>query len=469
MRRAMQDEEGEGPADFWSELIQAREGAVVDASGHHGIAALQRWAENAADALTRAGLTPAEPVLVPASNEARDLAAIFAVVLAGGVAVPVHRRAHAETLAQILAATGARFRLTTGERPELAASGPAPAPRPLLDGAAMITFTSGSTGRPKGVVLARRRIAAKLRAIQQVLEMPRGAVTLSPLQLIFSFGQWVAFLTLARGGTVHLADRFDPRAIAETLARGGVDYLAAVPTMLRLLLDEQRCLHALTVLTGGEPATSDLRRKLLARWPATRIASIYGLTETGTCDLFQIDAPGSEAPESMGHPSPSVEVATDPVTGELMIRTPFAMLGYLDMPDETARTLAGGWLRTGDVARIEPYGSVTLVGRLKELINRGGNKISPLEVERLFAAHPDVQSALATGVRDERLGEAVHLLIVPRVGGALDEGVLKGWARGRIERFKLPDRIHFGQELPLGSTGKADRGQLRRLLESGGG
>jgi acyl-CoA synthetase (AMP-forming)/AMP-acid ligase II len=464
----MQDAAGDDTSDFWSELMQAREGAVVDAGGRHGIATLQRWAGNAADALTRAGLTPAEPVLVPASNEARDLAAIAAVVLAGGVAVPVHRRAHADTAAQVRAATGARFRLTAGETAEVEANGAAPARRPLLDGAAMITFTSGSTGRPKGVVLARRRIAAKLRAIQQMLEMPRGAVTLSPLQLTFSFGQWVAFLTLARGGMVHLVDRFDPRAIAGNLARGGVDYLAAVPTMLRLLLDERRCLHALTVLTGGEPATSDLRRKLLARWPAARIASIYGLTESGTCDLFQIDAAGSEAPESMGHPSPGIEVATDPTTGELMIRTPFAMLGYLDMPEETARTLSGGWLHTGDVARIEPDGSVSLVGRLKELINRGGNKISPLEVERLFAAHPQVQSALATGVRDERLGEAVHLLIVPRAGSALDEAALKDWAHDRIERFKLPDRIHFGPELPLGSTGKADRGQLRRLLESGG-
>jgi long-chain acyl-CoA synthetase len=290
-------------------------------------------------------------------------------------------------------------------------------------------------------------------------------VVLTPLQLIFSFGQWVAFLTLARGGTVHLAERFDPSAIAEALGRGGVDYLAAVPTMLRLLPDERDAAVDATILTGGEPVTAHLRRMLLERWPRARIASIYGLTETGTCDLFQFDEAGAEAVETLGRASPGVEVATDAETGELLIRSPFAMLGYLDMPEETARTLTGGWLRTGDVARIEADGSVTLVGRLKELINRGGNKVSPLEVERLFAGHPDVAAALATGVRDERLGEAIHLLVVPRPGTSADADALRAWARDRVERFKLPDAIHFADELPLGRTGKADRAVLRRSLE----
>ncbi len=293
--------------------------------------------------------------------------------------------------------------------------------------------------------------------------------SLEPLT-IFSFGQWVAFLTLARGGTVHLAERFDPAAVAASLGRGGVDYLAAVPTMLRLLPDERNPGVGATILTGGEPVTAQLRRTLLERWPAARIASIYGLTETGTCDLFHFDGGGVDGGEAgtadtLGHPSPGVEVATDAGTGELMIRTPYAMLGYLDMPDETARTLAGGWLRTGDVARVEPDGSVTLVGRLKELINRGGNKVSPLEVERLFAGHPDVAAALATGVRDARLGEAIHLLVVPRPGATADAEALKAWAGERTERFKLPDAIHFADELPLGRTGKADRALLRRSLE----
>lgn len=332
----------------------------------------------------------------------------------------------------------------------------------------MITFTSGSTGLPKGVVLARDRITAKLNAIQQVLAMPRGAVTLTPLQLIFSFGQWVTFLTLARGGTVHLAERFEPGAAADALSRGEFDYLAAVPTMLRMLPGGRTPDTAFTILTGGEPVPAQLRRQILDDWRSARIASIYGLTETGTCDLFHFDSHGADAADTMGSPSPGVEVRTDPSTGELLIRTPYCMLGYLDMPGETERTLAGGWLRTGDVARIDDDGTVALVGRLKELINRGGNKVAPLEIERLFGEHPDVDAALATGVRDERLGEAIHLLVVQRRGAGLTAAGLREWARGRIDRFKLPDHVHFAPELPLGRTGKADRALLRRTLEEQG-
>jgi long-chain acyl-CoA synthetase len=451
--------------DLYAHLMSVREGAVVDATGRHELATLQAWAADAAAALAREGLGPGEPVLVPVANEARDIASMLGVILAGGVAVPVHRRAHADTARQHRAATGARLRLSAGDAAQIEADGPPPPHRPLLNGAAVITFTSGSTGVPKGVVLARERITGKLNAIQRMLAMPRGAAVLTPLQLIFSFGQWVTFLTLARGGTVHLADRFDPVAVAEALGRGGVDYLAAVPTMLRLLPDERNPGVGATILTGGEPVTAQLRRTLLDRWPAARIASIYGLTETGTCDLFHIDRSEAATADTLGHPSPGVEVATDPETSELMIWTPYAMLGYLDMPEETARTLAGGWLRTGDVARVEPDGSVTLVGRLKELINRAGNKVSPLEVERLFAGHPDVAAALATGVHDARLGEAIHLLVVPRPGARMNAEALRDWARDRTERFKLPDAIHFADELPLGRTGKADRAMLRRSLE----
>ncbi len=452
-------------SDLWSHLMTSRDGAIVDAHGAHDIGTIQGWAAGAQAALARAGLAPHEPVLVPVANEARDVASILAVVLAGGVAVPVHRRAHADTVSQIRNATDARITLSAGPAPEIHMAGPPPPPRPLLDAAAMITFTSGSTGVPKGVVLARERITAKLGAIQRMLAMPCGAIVLNPLQIIFSFGQWVTFLTLARGGTVHLAERFDPVATTDALAQGKAGWLAAVPTMLRLLPDDRGGDAAFTILTGGEPVTAELRGRILDRWPGASIDSLYGLTKSGTCDLFHADRGEADPPETMGLPSPGVEVRADPETGELLIRTPFAMLGYLDMPEESARTVQDGWLRTGDAVRIEPDGSVALVGRLKELINRAGNKVSPLEVERLFAAHPDVRAALATGVRDARLGEAIHLLVVPRPGARLDAEAMIAWAQGRTERFKLPDRIHFAEELPLGRTGKADRSALRRHLE----
>src|SRR5262249_54019537 len=155
-----------------------------------------------------------------------------------------------------------------------------------------------------------------------------------------------------------------------------------------------------------------------------------------------------------------------PGEGELQIKTPTPMRGYLDAPDLTAAAFDDGWLRTGDLARLRPDGRVELVGRAKDLILRAGNKIAPLELERVLAEHPDVVAVLATGAPDPLKGEQVHLFVVPRDGAGLDQARLLDWARERLDRHKLPDRIHFGRELPVGATGKADRRALRALVVS---
>lgn len=454
---------------LWQDLLT--DGcAIEDAHGRHEAPALRDGVRAGAAALRAAGLTAREPVLTPVSAEARDVAAILAVIAAGGVAVPLARRARAETLGDIAARTGARFLLDGASAADGAPletlADAAPAPRPLLEQAAIITFTSGSTGQPKGVVLSGARMRAKIETIGQRLGFGTGQSSLNPLQLTFSFGQWVTFLTLLRGGTVHLRDGFDPAAIMADLGTGRIAYFAAVPTMLRMLPPDAPD-PGVAILTGGEPVTQDLRQRFVARWPRSRIASIYGLTESGTSDLFQLDDASAEPVDTLGAPAPDVAIRTDAATGEILIRSPYGMLGYLDMPAETEATLAEGWLRTGDIGRIEADGTVTLVGRLKELINRGGNKISPLEVERLFADHPDVALALATGVADPRRGEAIHLLVVPRGGATPTEAALRDWAAPRTDRFRIPDRIHLAPALPIGRTGKADRALLRRQIEAG--
>lgn len=459
--------------DFCATLLAGGEGAVVDALGRASMDEIRTWAGQGRAALLAAGLTRFEPVLVSIAGNAGDVAAILGVISAGGVAVPVHVKAHARTQDNARALSRARFHLhldrsDSGAVPRLETlCDTPPPPRKLLQGAGMITFTSGSTGQPKGVVLSLARMTAKFNAIGQSLDMPQGARVALPLQLIFSFGQWVAFLTLLRGGTVHMAERFDAAETAVAMADGRLDYLAAVPTMLRMLPNDAATPRRFTILTGGETVDSELRARLFSAWPGVEIFSIYGLTESGTCDLFYRDRAGLGARDTMGFPAPGIAARLDPATGELQLRTPFAMLGYLDMPEETAATLPDGWLRTGDLAEPLPDGAFRFTGRLKELINRGGNKVSPLEVESLFAAHPAVKAVLATGVADARLGEAIHLLVVPHAGEAPTPEALRDWAKGQTDRFKLPDRIHLGAELPLGQTGKADRSALRALIEAG--
>jgi len=148
------------------------------------------------------------------------------------------------------------------------------------------------------------------------------------------------------------------------------------------------------------------------------------------------------------------------------------MLGYLDDPLLTENAFEGGYFKTGDLALLREDGYVQLVGRAKDIVSRGGNKIGPLEIENLFARHEAVAAALAFGMPDERLGESLHLMIVrrnPRLSESdISENDLREWARERIERFKLPDAIHFVDTLPVGRTGKADRAAARLALQQQG-
>lgn len=455
------------------------QGAVDDGLTRLEADALRCLVRDACGLLRQAGMGLHEPVIVPVSNRCADVAAILSVQEAGGVPVPLHRRAHLRSLRGILDAVDARFALElTPDAPSnlpvrgdglIRLKDSAPPERPLLREAGIITFTSGSTGVPKGVVLSAARAAAKLDAIGRKLDFPSSAVTLVPLQLTFSFGQWATFLTLSRGGTVHLRDRLEPTAAAELIAQAGVTHFAAVPTLLRMLPapppgSAQRLSQ---ILTGGEPVTAALRLQTLSLWPRSQIVSIFGLTETGTSDFYHFYRGEEIDDDSLGRIAPEERFRIDPASNELLIDTPFAMLGYLDNPESTARAMSAGWIKTGDLARDLGNGRVQLVGRSKDLINRAGNKIAPLEIERLFAGHPGLSAVLVTGAADPRVGEAVHLVCVPRPGAVPTAEALHEWAKSRIERFKLPDCIHFATELPVGGTGKADRALLRRRIEAG--
>lgn len=431
-------------------------------------AALARLADEVAAGLAR--LAPAEPVLVAIGNRPRDLAALLGVWRAGGVAVPLHVATPEAVQAGLQRRTGARL-LVDGTK-VIRLSGEPPLPRPLLAEAALVVFTSGSTGEPKGVVLGHRQLAGKLHHLARLLRPRPDDLVLLPLQLTFIFGIWVSLLTLAAGARLRLLPRFSPDAARSELA-SGASILACVPTMLRGLVNappvEAPRLRAL--LTGGEPLPPALAQATAKSLPTGAIFDLYGLTETGSCDFCLHPAQQPAGFGSIGRPTADVEFrliapdgtpAAPGATGELQIATPYGMLGYLDRPDLTAASFAGRYFRTGDLARLRPDGFVQLVGRAKEVISRAGHKIAPLELEALLTQHPDVAAALCGGVPDPQVGERVHVVVVSRPGARLDAETLSAWAATRIERYKLPDAIHFRDELPTGRTGKADRGALAR-------
>ena len=456
--------------------------------GDMSYGALDRRSAEIARTLAGNGIGADEPVVVRVSNHTGDVAGFLGVWRAGGVVVPVHRTALAASLESVLDRTGARLVVDADEPEPVASLGrPAPPKRAMLKDAALVIFTSGTTGDPKGVVLSHESFAAKLAAIDTMVPFTEATRSLLVLQLTFSFGQWVSLLTLARGGLLVMQEKFEPGRVLHALSERRIDRLGVIPTMLRAMLPMLRgaegsaAIAALggagierLFMAGGEPLPYPLGRALREMLPGLRLCDIYGLTETGTCDFLLSPEEQDRFPGTIGRPSPGVTFAIHDEQGramptggpgELVIKTPFAMRGYLDAPDLTAASFRDGYFRTGDLAEATADGVVRLVGRSKELILRAGNKISPIEIERVFLDHPEIAEALATGLPDPRLGEAIHLLVVPAPGRTPTPEGLRAWAAGRLEKYKIPDAVHLGAAIPLGRTGKADRSALKALLQ----
>jgi long-chain acyl-CoA synthetase len=456
-------------AEILCDALKPASHAVESTSGEsqqrHSLLAL---AERVRHALAARHVAPYEPVHVSIGNRPFDLGALLGIWQAGAVAVPIHVLAAASTVARVQRISRARF-LIDGDRLDVVGE-ELPPDRALLRDAALVIFTSGSTGDPKGVVIGHRRLADKLAVLDRLLSIAPNDVVLSPLQLTFIFGLWVSLLTLMKGARLILVPKFTEEAMARGLAEATV--MAGVPSMFRTLLTypEVAAPKLRVMLSGGEVLAPTLAHDMAQLAPAA-IHDLYGLTETGSCDFHLGPAGQPRGFGTIGHPTDGVtfRIARDGgavaagEAGELQIRTPFGMLGYLDNPALTEASFAGGYFKTGDLARMTADGAVALIGRAKDIISRGGNKIAPLEIDNLLAEHPEIAAALCAGVADERLGEVIHAVIVTRAGARLDATALRDWLLARTERFKVPDVFHFRDALPSGSSGKADRRAVAQL------
>jgi long-chain acyl-CoA synthetase len=453
--------------------------ALEDAQSRLSYAQLASAAQAVAESLRKQGINADEPVLVPISNAPQNIAVFLGVWAAGGVVVPVSRDAPAAATEATRTATKARLMVAEGQAVRLG-DHPPPPQRPLLKDAAIIIFTSGSTGAPKGVVIGHDAFTRKLLEIDGNLNFSAQTRSLLVLQITFIFGIWVTLLTLLKGGSVYMCPRFDAATLIGDLAAQRITDAAFVPTMLRKLLATDAAVNsplratlALTrVHTGGEPFSPALGRRVGELFPSASITDIYGLTETASSDFFLTAPKGGDFPSGIGRISRSerfriADAQGNEVppgeAGELQILTPFIMNGYLDQPELTKAAFTNGYFRTGDMARLKADGTPELVGRNKDLIMRGGAKISPLELDGVLVQHPAIAAALTVGVADDIAGERIHVLIVPRAK-PIDEKELRRWVAERVEAYKRPDVYHFGSELPLGRTGKVDRDALRQSL-----
>lgn len=351
----------------------ALSGPALDASG-----------DLVAGLLRAAGVRPHEPVHVAIGNRPSDLGTLLGVWRAGAVAVPIHASAAPLTREAVERATRARFLLDGHSLHDIAAE--APPDRTLLIGAALIVFTSGSTGTPKGVVLGHEAMARKLVALDRLLGFRPDDVVVVPLQLTFIFGIWTSLLAIRSGASLVLVQKFAPATLSGPLATNAT-VLAAVPTMLRTLLADgaPAAPDLRMVLTGGEALSPSLAEAVALGWPGADLVDLYGSTETGSCDFCHRPRQSAQG-TSLGDPTEGVafRIVQDDDTpapsgdiGELHVRSACGMLGYLDNPELTRASFEADHFRTGDLARMRPDGRIELVGRSKEIISRGGNKISP--------------------------------------------------------------------------------------------
>lgn len=421
--------------------------------------------------LRAGGLQAGEPVFVTVAGRVADLEAMLGVWMAGGVAAPVHATALPATWSAARRALGARV-VIDGAAVSFE-DRPPPAAQPTLEGAAIVVFTSGTTGLPKCVVIRHEGFVGKLEALAQVVPFTPDDLVAVPLQLTFIFGQWVSLLALSSGASLALTPRFSPDAREHASVRDATA-LGAVPSMLRAMAQGPRPFERLrTIVSGGEPLGMRLGEAVTARWPEASIFDMYGLTETGAADFCSVSTAARPQGAWIGRPTGGVSyriVAKDGSgvavgsAGELQIRTRHGMAGYLGDPCLTAKAFADGWFRTGDLAVEEYDGRLRLVGRIKDLISRAGNKIHPTEVETALLRHPHIAACLCAGVPDDAVGERIHAAVVLLAGSGETGPALRDWLSGRLERWKIPDVVWVLDEIPLGSTGKASRSALLEHL-----
>jgi long-chain acyl-CoA synthetase len=450
--------------------------------------------------LARLGVEPGERVAILGRNSVEWVAAFLACLDSGAVAVPLNHRLSAAEIVDQVRQVEPRLVLAGGGLESAAASAAAAcgapsrglerdaersiwderggraAAEPPPDAPALIAFTSGSTGAPKGAVITHGALAHAARAGALAVGSTADDRTLVMVPLFHNtgFADQLAHMLMA-GGAIDLLPEFGVGAARRALLRRPATYLIAVPGVLRLLTQDEAADAMLAACRaagfGGSPMPEAWIRDMEARWPRLGLYNIYGLTEyTSLSHCLQ---PGDLAAhgDSVGRPVEGTEqLVVDErgrpvvagVPGMVLVAGPSRMTGYWRAPERTREVLRGRWLVTGDVGSVTDDGFLRLVGRASEVINRGGEKISPAQVEAAVNLEPGVAEAGVVGAPHPIFGERVVAFVTLEDGSRLDEDAARRHLLGRIADYAVPERFFVVDELPRTAAGKVDRLELRR-------
>jgi acyl-CoA synthetase (AMP-forming)/AMP-acid ligase II len=372
----------------------------------------------------------------------------------------------------------AEMELWDGTRPpRLSLSGQAlpddqPSPAGTAADTALLLHTSGTTSRPKQVPLLQRNLTAQATAIAAHYALAGDDVSYCAMPLFHVHGLVASALAqIGAGGAVVVPRRFGPRRFFAQAGAHGVTWLSAGPTLHRMILDHPGAAPATLrfARSCSSALTPELWREAEERY-GVPVIEAYGMTENTHQMTSNPLPPGERRPGSVGVPAGAevrildaagAEVAPGGV-GEVAIRGPGLTPGYLGNERANAESFTDGWFRTGDEGVLED-GYLHLRGRLKEMILRGGENISPYEIEAVLRSHPQVAEAVAFGVEDTKYGQTVAAAVVLRGPAGADE--LREHARRSLAAFKVPERIHVLGEIPKTPTGKVQRSRMAALLE----
>ncbi len=468
-------------------------------------------------ALLEFGFKRGDRVIVLMMNHALVYPLMQGVFRAGGTAIPVMPQSAAAELRYVLADTEARFIATDVERlptvreavaglphvrrilvqggtDQAEATPPETALDSLLDFAprtsfaqidgddvAVMLYSSGTTGRPKGVLLSHANLLASAEAVAEASQLdtwegPRTTVSAMPIAHIFG----VAIMNDLLMTPTRLASEtrliqmrwFEPERYMSLIEQHRCTTTAVVPTVLALLLNHPRAadfdLSSLKeIICGGAPLPVELAQAYMRNHPC-QIREVYGLTEAagmGTANRrSEPYRPGSAGRAYINMDLSIVDDHDQPLPsrqrGEICIRGPVVMRGYHNRADETAETLRGGWLHTGDIGYLDDDGHLFVVDRKKDMIIRGGENIFPAELEAVLHLHPAIAEAAVVGVPDPVYGENVVAFVVARQGTAVSESEVIEHVCLHVARFKAPTQVRFVAALPKSNIGKI----LRRVL-----
>lgn len=423
---------------------------------------------------------PLNPVYRPEEFQfyLSDLDARLLVVQEGvdspAIAVARARDIPVATLVPDLRAPAGTFALAAPADATAKADGP-----PQADDVALMLHTSGTTSRPKLVPLTQRNLCASACNVARCLELGSADRGLNVMPLFHIHGLVASLLaSLAAGGSVSCTPGFNALQFFTQLKESAATWYTAVPTMHQAIL--ARAARNADALRGSRlrfirSSSASLPPQVMAELEATfgvPVIEAYGMTEAAHQMASNPLPPRARKPGSVGLAAgPQIAILDEAgnilpsgAVGEVVIRGTNVMSGYRASPEANAAAFVDGWFRTGDQGVFDAEGYLRLTGRLKEIINRGGEKISPREIDEVLLDHPAVAEAICFALPHEKLGEDVAAAVVLREGAVLSEGELRDHVAARLAAMKVPRRIVFLAEIPRGATGKLQRIGLARKL-----